>query len=363
MRVLALTKYGRMAASTRQRIMQYRPYLEERGMTIEIEPLLDDALFENSVQIGKPPKAGSLLGTYVRRASSLLLRRDFDVLWISYELFPYLPGFFERLAFLPRRPVVVDYDDAIFHMYDLHRKGFVRWLLADKLRPLLRSADTVICGNEYLRDYAAQFCPNSVIVPTVVDTEVYRPASRSRSSDHPLVIGWIGSPSTWVNVEPLLPAILATVERHGAVFRAIGGGPRAKEAQGVEALDWREEREVQDIQNMDIGIMPLLDDPFQRGKCGYKLIQYMATGLPVLASPVGVNRDIVAPGQNGFLATSASEWTTALEMLLGDAALRRQLGAAGRKIVEKEYSLRAHQGRVFDLLSGAVERARRPSVS
>ena len=148
--------------------------------------------------------------------------------------------------------------------------------------------------------------------------------------------------------------ILPVIARHGAIFRAIGAGPPARAVHGIEAADWTEESEVAEVQGMEIGIMPVPDDPWARGKCGYKLIQYMACGLPVIASPVGVNSDIVSDGENGFLARGKEEWCVALERLLTDAPLRAAMGRAGRARAEEYYSLASQEPRLLGFLTDAV---------
>ncbi len=354
MRMLAFMKYGSQAASARQRLMQYAPYLADHGIEIEYLPLLGNDHMRR-VAAGKGRALGQTLAAYARRLLSVLTRRDFDVLWVQYELFPYLPGAFERLVGLSGKPVVVDYDDAIFHMYDEHRASAVRRALATKLAPLLTRADTVICGNAYIQAYATRYCPRTPIIPTVVDTNVFKPRESARP-DGPVVVGWIGSPSTWGFVEPLLPRLLPVLEREGAIMRVVGAGPRAKGLPGVEARDWAEATEIADLQSMDIGIMPAQDDPWQRGKCGYKLIQYMACGLPVVGSPVGVNSDIVTP-EVGLLARTPDAWEEALARLIGDASLRREMGVKGRARAEAHYSLHAQQPRLLEVLRALAPEA------
>jgi glycosyltransferase involved in cell wall biosynthesis len=238
----------------------------------------------------------------------------------------------------------------------------VRRLLGNKLAPLIGRASACLCGNAYLQAYASRYCDNSIIVPTVVDTDVYRPLWQVAPQAPPRavpVVGWIGSPSTWSYVEPMLPVLLPMLARHDVTLRVVGAGPRAHGIAGIEAIDWSEAREVADIQAMDIGIMPLPDEPWARGKCGYKLIQYMACGLPVVASPVGVNREIVSDGRNGFLVTEAAAWVGALERLIGDPALRRAFGEDGAAVADARYSLRSQQDRVANTLEqAALERAR-----
>lgn len=352
MKILALTKYARRAASTRQRFTQYFPYLSEHGIEVEISALLDDAYLERLAR-GERTGRGHAIPAYARRVRRLL-RRDYDLLWVQYDLFPYLPGAFERLARLGKTPIVCDFDDAIFHLYDQHRRGLVRRMLGGKLAPLLSRAAACICGNAYLKAYAERWCPNSVVIPTVVDTSLYLPAPHPTGARP--VVGWIGSPTTWANVEPLLPAILPLFAEAGADFHVVGAGPRAAGIEGIEAIEWSEAVEIPAVQAMDIGLMPLLDRPFERGKCGYKLIQYMACGVPVIASPVGVNRDIVTDGVTGLLADGPDAWLAALRRLLASPDLRREMGEAGRQRAVADYSLASQQGRLLEILRAAATR-------
>lgn len=351
-RMLALMKYGGRAASTRQRLLQYLPYLESHGVEVEVLPLLDDRYLARFAQ-GRKGSVAAVSKAYFERLLQLVTRRDHDLVWVQYELFPYLPAPFEKLLRLAGKPYVLDYDDAIFHMYDRSTHGFVRRLLGPKLVPLLRQATACVCGNTYLLDYAARFCPNSYVVPTVVDTTVYRPAA-DENPDRPLRVGWIGSPSTWLYVVPLLPTILPMLKSRGLKLRAVGAGPAAQGIDGVDSVEWTEATEVAEVQAMDIGIMPLPDEYWARGKCGYKLIQYMACGVPVLASAVGVNEEIVVEGINGFLPRTDQEWTRWLDQLLGDAELRHRLGEAGRSRVLDRYSLASQQARLLAILKAAA---------
>jgi glycosyltransferase involved in cell wall biosynthesis len=351
MKVLALTRYGPLAASTRQRIVQYRPALADAGIALTVAPLLNDDYVRGLVG-SAPRRPGPIAAAYWHRWQWLRRARTFDLLWVYDELFPYLPGALERAAGRSGKPVVVDWDDAFFHVYDAHSSAVVRRLLGGKLAPLLESAAAVTCGNAYLQRYASRYCERTLIVPTVVDTDRYGPdPALERRPAGPPVIGWIGSPSTWRNVRPLLPLLGALVSAGRARFRAVGAG-RAAEAKGfpgLEFVEWSEDSEIAEVQAMDIGIMPLEDRPFEQGKCGYKLIQYMACALPVVASPVGVNRTIVTPDCNGLLATTTDEWAAALDRLIDDPALRRRWGERGRERVVREYSLASQAPRLVEL--------------
>lgn len=351
MRIAAFTKYDREAASTRQRLLQFLPEFERAGIDIDYYPLLGDA-YVRGLATGKPSSRLAIVRAYARRIRQLLRAPTYDAIWIYAELFPRLPSVFERLAFRSGQPVVYDCDDAFFVPYDDHPNALVRRILGGKLQPLMAGAEVCCCGNKHLRDYAARFCPRTMVLPTVVDTARYRPAP---PPPRELVIGWIGSPSTWANVRPLLPLLSELCREHCVRVHAVGAGAAAEKDrfEGLDFIEWSEASEIASVQAMDIGIMPLDDLPFQRGKSGYKLIQYMACGLPVVASPVGVNVEIVRE-DNGFLATTEREWRTALALLIQDRELRRTMGQAGRARAESDYSLATHAPRLIALLRSLI---------
>ncbi|RYE60089.1 MAG: glycosyltransferase [Oxalobacteraceae bacterium] len=275
------------------------------------------------------------------------------MVWIHKELFPYTPGWFEALITWMGVPIIYDFDDAIFHNYDLHQRGIVRQLLGRRFETLLKRASAVSCGNDYLHRYASQFCPNSVVMPTVIDTNTYRPLLNSVDGDAP-IIGWIGSFSTWKYVKPLVPMLESLATNGRARIHIVGAGVPAAEYPAFEMIDWSDATEILEVQRMHIGIMPLTDDPWSRGKCGYKLIQYMACGLPAVASPVGVNADLVRPGVNGMLADTVNSWHDALVQLLDDASLRATFGAAGRARIEQDFSLKTYSPRFIALLNSVA---------
>lgn len=355
MRVTAFTKYGRRAASTRQRLLQYIPSLNAAGIEVDHRILLGDDYVENLATGRSYPKSRIPL-PYVRRVRQLALAPLGDVLWIYAELFPYLPAWFEELALRRGRPIVYDFDDAFFHSYDDSPQALVRALLKGKLEPLLRGATMCTCGNAYLQDYALRFCPNSIILPTVVDTTLFKPGvSRACHGGAP-VIGWIGSPSTWAYMRPLLPLLQELSDAGKARIVVVGAGNAAERDRfpGLELRSWSEENEIHDLQAMHIGIMPVPDEPWARGKSGYKLIQYMACGIPVVASPVGVNAEIVLEGENGFLAGQLNDWKLALERLLGDEALRDRMGNMGRMRAVSHYSLAVHGPRLIEVVRASA---------
>ena len=352
-KIAAFTKYDREAASTRQRVLQYLPYLECAGIHVEVHPLLDDA-YVRAIAAGTAASRTTIAAAYVRRFRQLLAPQSADLIWIYAELFPWLPASAERLAFRSGKPIVYDFDDAFFHPYDDHQSPLVRRALGGKLEPLMRGAAAVCAGNEYLKDYADRAGAKAIVLPTVVDIEAYVPATARPA--RPLTIGWIGSPTTWAFVRPLLPLLAELCRDRGVAFTAVGAGAAAAVDRfgGLTFVPWTEASEIASVQAMDIGIMPLPDEPWARGKSGYKLVQYMACGLPVVASPVGVNASIVEDGVSGLLATDPGQWRTALSRLIDDADLRAAMGKAGRCRAVEAYSLQAHAPRLIEVLRGAV---------
>ncbi len=359
MEILALTKYGTNAASMRQRFLQYRPFLADAGLTLAISPLFDENYITNLYEQGKRSRV-AIAKLYFRRLRAILDSGKHSLIWVHCESFPYLPAGLENLVFSRQRPVVFDFDDAIFHNYDLHDSWIVRHLLSSKLKGLLARSKVVFAGNDYLAHHATLAHARSVeVVPTVVDIDQYCIVDKA-SDSKPASIGWIGTPSTWHEyMAPMLPLLTHVADSCTARIRAVGAGNQAARHPLIDHVDWAEETEIADIQAMDVGIMPLDDTPWSRGKCGYKLIQYMACGLPVVASPVGVNRDIVDHGINGFLAETEQEWDVALRTLIADPALRRTMGKAGRRKIEKQYSLQVQGPRVASLLREIAMRSPR----
>lgn len=356
--VVAFTKYDRQAASTRQRLLQYLPALERAGIEIEYHPLLSND-YVHSLADGSSVSRASIARAYARRIRQVAGVGRADLLWVYAEMFPWLPAGFERLAFRPGRPVIHDWDDAFFVPYDEARRPLVRRVLGGKLQTILSRAAACTSGNEFLAVYARRFCDRTLVVPTVVDTDVYLPIDDLTL--RPLTIGWIGSPTTWANVRPLLPVLREVTERFNLRFRVVGAGRQAEADRfaRMDLIEWSEASEVRDVQAMDIGIMPLTDAPFERGKSGYKLIQYMACGLPVIASPVGVNSEIVLEGHTGFLAHDPPWWEARLVQLANDALMRRRMGEAGRARAVERYSLASQAPRLIEIFRSVVEQAER----
>ena len=349
MRLLMLPRYGALGASSRLRMMQYVPALQAAGIELEVAPLLSDA-YVRGLYAGSIP-VPAVVRSYWQRLRHMRAINQYDMVWLEKEAWPWLPDWLELPLLGRNTPLVVDYDDAVFHRYDAHRSPVVRSLLGNKIDRIMCRANLVTAGNAYLADHARAAGSRSVEwLPTVIDLQRYPLATAPVSRDGAtVVVGWIGSPSTadyLHHVSAALQPLQAADQIHCV---AIGARPDQVLGTPFHAEPWQEETEVAQLQRFDIGIMPLPDEPWERGKCGYKLIQYMACGLPVVASPVGVNTQIVVPGQNGFLASSTTQWAEAITQLVTDAELRRRLGQAGRRQVEATYCLQAQGQRLVEM--------------
>jgi glycosyltransferase involved in cell wall biosynthesis len=352
--LLVLSRYGRLGASSRVRTYQYLPRLGEAGITYEVRPLFDDAYVaaRNSEQ-GRPP-IPQVLRAYGRRFRSMLRSTNARAVWIEYEALPWLPYVVERWLYRTRTPVIVDYDDAIFHRYDAHESMLVRRILGAKIDRIMASATVVIAGNAYLAERARAAGARRIeIVPSVIDLARYRQKS-SWDDTGAFVIGWIGSRSTAPYLRMLESAARALSERVPLRIVNVGGGAWSIPGIDVRNVAWSEASEIDEMLRFDAGVMPLPDEPWTRGKCGYKLIQYMGCALPTVASPVGVNADIVEHGKTGFLATTPEEWRHALESLARAPELRRAMGQAGFAKVAAEFSLTATAPRIASIVRSVL---------
>jgi glycosyltransferase involved in cell wall biosynthesis len=334
------------------RTLQYAPFLCAAGIDFKVEPFFDDDYLPGSYS-GRVSWA-SVLRSFARRLSRLRRTSDFDVVWAEKELLPWLPFWLDAGLLPSNTRLVVDYDDAVFHRYDQHRLGAVRAMLGNKIDRVMERANLVTAGNQYLAERARRAgCDRVEWLPTVVDLERYSVKVAAHPVDGRVTIGWIGSFTTAPFLKMVVPALENVATRIPIRCVAIGATPKQVSGTPFEAWSWSESNEVDMLHQFDIGIMPLPDSPFERGKCGYKLIQYMACGLPVVASPVGVNREIVTPDV-GFLASGEADWIGAISRLAMDQGSRSRLGQAGRQSVEQTYSLQRQARRLVEMLYSVV---------
>ena len=365
MKIIAFTKYPYEGPSSRYRFYNYRACFAEAKIDMRIEPFFSKGYFTAA---SRSMKLLNVLLSYLRRVFQLfgvlLSPKRCDIVLIEYELLPFFPALFERMLKKRHIRYLVDYDDAIFHKYDLHRNRLVRWLFKKKIAAVMSSAETVIVCNGYLEQYARRYNPNTFRLPTVVLLEKYKEAMASQEKNggksRPFVVGWIGSKSTSSYIVDILPALERFAAKYEAKFSLVGFDeavlPKGmKERCKIEVIPWTEEGEIKEILRFDVGIMPLRSDPWSQGKCGFKLVQYMSCGKPVVASPVGINVSLVEEGRNGFLAGTAEAWFNALEKLCLDGRLREQMAANSLKKVEAEYNHAKNCRKYIDLVNDVVK--------
>ena len=338
MKILYLTKYTRLAGSSRMRSYQYFPYLEEAGMQVTVKPFFDDAYLKD-FYAGKK-NISAVLKSYVKRVGVLFSVFSYDRVVIEKEIFPFLPALAEWMLKLLGIQYIVDYDDAIFHNYDQSANPLIKKFLGNKIAKVMRFSGTVVAGNQYLADYAARSgAKNIEIIPTVIDLERY-PIKQNTDAD-PCIVGWIGTKTTFE--KHLLPCkdwIKALQNQEPNIrFHIVGITEDMDLGKNVKYIRWTEETEVAEILKMDIGLMPLQDSKWEKGKCAYKLIQYAACGIPGVASDVGMNREVAVPGETGILASADEEWIQAIKTLKSNTELRHQLGRNARKIVQERYCI------------------------
>jgi glycosyltransferase involved in cell wall biosynthesis len=359
MKVLAIVPHPfDTSPGQRFRIEQWEPLLRERGVDITYSafttPTLGQILYASGHRLGK---AAHIAEAYLRQSLRILDARRFDIVYLFREAALIGPAFIESAIAWQGIPIVFDFDDAIWVPYKSPANGYMSYLkFFGKTGSLCRMATHVLAGNPYLGTYAEQFNSQVTLTPTTIDTDRYRPELRAPREDGVPVIGWTGSHSTLQHLETAVPALSRLAKHHR--FRFVAVGAAAPDIPGVhtESRPWRAETEVQDLLDIDIGIMPLPDDPWSRGKCGLKALQYMALGIPPVVSPVGVNTDIVRDNVNGLVAGTEDEWIDHLGALLTHAELRARLGQAARRSVEERYSARVVAPRVFEVFERALTR-------
>lgn len=365
MNLLIFPRYSNTQASTRMRFSLFIPELNKSGFQVELFSIVNDTTIG-----GKATGIWGIYELFKSRISSFLnVQRKLantlpnTLIHVHLEFFPWLPYWLEKTLFnfSGHKHYSVELDDAWFHRYDNHRSGLVRWLLGKKIDNVMRDASCVIAGNAYIAQRAfAAGAQRVEIVPTVVDTDKYAATktsldlSQNLKSDKLPVIGWIGSPSTtqflWV-IEAVIRELHA---KNIAKFVAFGADARQLQGLPITVLPWDESAEITTLYGFDIGIMPLADSMFEQGKCGYKLIQYMACGLPVVASPVGVNNTIVLNDESGYLASTDTEWVRYLTLLCNNPELRDKLGKVGLQRATDHYSLKMVAPKVVSIFKSLV---------
>jgi len=341
----------------RFRFEQYLGHLERNGFQCTVSHLVEESDDKFLYQKGNfLNKLRFVRRSIAKRRADVARMNDFDIIFICREALMTRSTVFERAFARSRAKVVFDFDDSIWLSNVSDANRYWSWVKdAGKTGKLIGLADVVFAGNDYLANYALNFNKNVEVVPTTIDTEEYKPVQHS--SNAAVCIGWSGSITTIQHFQYAIPALRILKERYGEriTIRVIGDGSYAEPALGVQGRPWRKNTEVADLGTFDIGIMPLPDDEWARGKCGLKGLQYMGMGIPAIMSPVGVNGTIITDGVNGFLAATTDEWVEKLSRLVEDAELRQRIGTAARRSVEEHWSVKAWQDRYLEHFNQLVK--------
>jgi glycosyltransferase involved in cell wall biosynthesis len=370
MNVLALASYPVEAAATRYRLQQFVAPLAERGIRLDVHPFLDSQQFASLYRREELPRTAlGLARSALKRFGDVFAARRADVLLVQREAMIFGPPVFEWLMMRAGRcPMVLDLDDATYVSYTSPTYGrlgsALKWFR--KTDDLIRWAAVVTCGNRSIAEYVESKGTRAVVIPTVVDTERFRPLTKMRESvgvqieQEPPVLGWVGTHSTFPYLESIFPALEQLAKAHRFRLKIVGAGKRDISITGVEIenLEWKMEREIEDFQSFDIGLYPinaaLYADKWAAGKSGFKAIQYMAVGVPYVATPIA-SAEIGELNVTHLLASTLDEWRDALSTLLSDEAERERLGRAGRQHALTHYTVLQQA----DKLAAALREAKR----
>ena len=357
MKVFAVASYPVEAAASRYRVIQYIPELAKQGIEVVFSPFVVSRAFEHLYDRNRRGKTSvSLMQAVVRRVIESFRLKGADVLLIQREAMLFGPPWFERLA-AARIPVVLDLDDPTYlgSVYSIYGGAVAALRWRSKGDSLIGLADLTLCGNDEIANYVRKHGGDARVIPTIVDAAVFSP--RERPGNRVPVIGWIGTQATYNYVEKLYPVLERLRKKHEFELRVVGSDRPAPSIPGLRVTSdpWQLSREVEDFRSIDIGIYPLVDEEYSRGKSGFKAIQYMAVGVPFVMSPVGICATIGKPDATHLLANTESDWYDALDRLLESPALRREIGSRGRQHVLETYSIRKNAEVIASALQESID--------
>ena len=352
MRILFWVPYPSEGPSNRYRVEQYLSYLKKEGIKYSLHPFWAKSVYKILYKKGYFLRKSYffILGTLFRFLDLLRLF-NYDVVFIHREAYPVGGAFFEIISSLLKKPFIFDFDDAIFLPASSSQNNFIeKFRNTNKIVRIVKLSSYVIAGNSYLADFALNFNKYVTVIPTPIDTERYH-RSPNREQKKDVVIGWIGSVTTSEYLYSMDGIFKALFRKFPNIkFRVVGNSFSIDGLSNIESKSWSLEDEIGDLNTFDIGIMPMPDNEWTRGKCGFKAILYMSMGIPCVCSPVGMNTEIISDGLNGFLATDDNEWVDKLSLLIQNPELRKRIGDAGRQAVEDRFSLKANAKKFIEVI-------------
>jgi glycosyltransferase involved in cell wall biosynthesis len=339
----------------RYRIEQWAPYLEDEGIKVDFFSFADAKLADLLYETGRmAAKSAGMAAAFVRRFSHLAQIPRYDAVLIHRAVCLAGPAVFERVVTLFQKPVIYDFDDSIFVLHTTKTNRRFGWLkFPGKTASICKLSTHVVVGNSILANYSRRYSRRVTVVPSSVDTVRYQPANKTGRNGR-TVIGWTGSSTSQTYLEMFAPVLRELVARGDVEVRVISD--RQPVLPGIPHVwrRWSADTETKDLRDLDVGIMPMPDDPWSRGKCSLKALQYMAMGIPAVCSDVGANREVIRHGENGFLASTPEEWLYYLSVLIEDGLLCARLGQEARRTVEERYSMRRCAGLFADTVRQAV---------
>jgi glycosyltransferase involved in cell wall biosynthesis len=344
--------------SQRYRFEQYFSFLESNGFTCELSYIIDadaDKIFYESGNLFK--KVSILFNSIKKRMNDAKRYNEFDIVFVQREALMIGISYFETKIKSSKAKFVFDFDDSIWLMDTSDANKKWQWLKnPNKTVKNIKSADLIFAGNNYLANYAKQFNSNVEVIPTTVDTDLFIPNHQLRNNEK-TVIGWCGSITTIKHFEFAIPFLKEIKNIYGSKvkFVVIGDETYKNSDLEIQGINWFAEEEIATLNSFDIGIMPLPNDKWAKGKCGLKGLTYMALEIPTIMSAVGVNTEIINHGKNGFLASTTDEWVITISQLIDDVVLRKNIGEAARKTVVEKYSVVSQRENYLKFLQSIIK--------
>lgn len=330
----------------RFRCEQYIQSLEESGFKITYSNIIsekDDKVFYAKGNYHR--KAWILITSFYKRLKDVKKAKKHDIVFIYREAFMLGITIFERILRKLSQRIIFDFDDAIWLNDTSHGNADLSWLKKpSKTATIIKLSDLIIAGNKYLADYAQSYNPRIEIMPTTINT-LYHKKNVCQIQKSGICIGWTGTSTTLKHFETIIPILSKVKKKYNdkIYFKIIVDFPYKVPELQTEAIQWSLDNEINDLSEFDIGIMPLPNNDWAKGKCGFKGLQYMSLEIPTIMSPVGVNTEIIIDGENGFIASTDDDWVYMLSNLIEDVELRKKMGLAGRKTVVDKYSVEANK--------------------
>lgn len=356
MKVLFIVPYPTEGPSNRYRVEQYLPFLKEHGIHYCLRPFITSEFYKILYSKGnKIKKTAYFLSSCIKRLSDIIRVINYDIIFIHIEAFPFGPPLFERMFYSMKKPIIFDFEDAIY-LPSSDGGGRFGWLkFPQKFYSNIKMSSHIIVCNNYLKEKLYNYNSNITIIPTSINTDKFS-VKNGKDLNNELIIGWIGSHTTLPCLNKIIPALQELSKRYKFTFKIVGGG-RYFEVSDVKVINerWTLEKDVENYQSLDIGLYPLPDNEWARAKTPFKTIQYMSVGVPTVASNIGGNREIIQDGINGFLASTEDEWVDKLSLLIENPELRRRLGMAGRETVEELYSVKVNAPKYLEILKMVYE--------